>query len=70
MKDRAIELKVDLHESGRRTLKHRSDQGPYLSYTGALLANGNGEAFYRAVASKIATLAAAGRWIKFEDWPD
>ncbi len=63
-----VELKVDYHPSGRRTLKEKlAGQSMYKDLRGPLFANTDKAQFYRAVANEIAERQAAGQHVTFKD---
>ncbi|WP_243375460.1 hypothetical protein [Geotalea sp. SG265] len=57
-----IEVKVDYHESGRRTLKERAEGEIVWTdvKTDGLLGNTDSASFYRSVATRLANFAATG----------
>jgi hypothetical protein len=58
MAKKKINMKVDFHQSGNRTLKERiGAKGLFKDCTGALFANPDAAEFYRAVAKRIAKRA-------------
>ena len=64
---KTIELKVSKSVGRYWNLERRTKPGLYKEYKGDLFANPNGLSFYRAVAAKIAWLAARGYSIKYKD---
>jgi hypothetical protein len=63
-----IELVVDWHPSGRRTLKEReAGTHMYRDLKGPLFANLDTAAFYRAVAMEIASRQLAGQHVTYID---
>ena len=63
-----IELVVDWHPSGRRTLKEReAGRGMYRDLAGSLFANFDAGIFYRAVADEIASRHMAGQTVIYRD---
>ncbi len=62
-----IELVVDYHPSGRRTLKEREGSGRYRDLAGDLFGNENPASFYRAVAQLLAERQQAGQHVIFRD---
>ncbi len=62
-----VELRVSYHPSGNRTLTEKYDDQVKKDCSGDLFVNGDDGGFYRAVAKKIATLAAQGYVIEYED---
>ena len=63
-----IELVVDYHPSGTRTLKERElGRGMYRDLPRPLFANADAAAFYRAVAADVAARQAAGQRVTYRD---
>lgn len=58
-----IELKVDFHPSGRRTLKERPVGGIWQDGPGELFGNMDRSAFYRAVCERISDLLTQGKQV-------
>ena len=64
----SIELVVDCHPSGNRTLKERDQgRGMYRDLPPPLFANGDKAEFYRGVAADIAARQAAGQRVIYKD---
>jgi hypothetical protein len=67
-KGRDIELKVSWHPIGRWTLMQRvRGEALYKDRKGVFMANADPARFYRAVAKKIARMAARGDRITYKD---
>jgi hypothetical protein len=67
-KSKTVELKVDFHSSGDYTLKSRQGaKGAFTDLKGPFFCNDDKGEFYRAVARKIARLAAEGKRITYSD---
>ena len=62
-----VELRVSSHPSGRLTLVQNVNRGGESDLGGALVGNLDRGDFYRAVASKIAALAASDYRIVYRD---
>lgn len=63
-----IELTVDFHPSGNRTLKFKGRLHPLpIDFGGPLLINNDQSSFYRAVAQKIADLSQQGLTVTYND---
>jgi hypothetical protein len=65
-----VELKVDYHPSGNRTLKQRNEGQTMwvdLQEPKGLLANSDKGVFYRQVAKHLGDLAAVGHEVSYSD---
>lgn len=63
-----IQLKVDYHPTGRRTLKKRThDQVTFSDCSGPLLSNADAGSFYRAVAAVLYKHHTTGDTVEYED---
>ncbi|GGZ00618.1 hypothetical protein ACFFTM_09570 [Pseudoduganella plicata] len=63
-----IQLKVDYHPSGRRTLKKRTqNEMMFTDCSGPLLSNSDVGSFYRAVAAVLYKHHTAGDTVEYDD---